>query len=81
MSDFQFNLQSRRGYRAHYVPLYENTGLCDRDWAAPLGSSGRIPECCPDKIHPTDIGYSRIATEFGDRMTAVLFPEEESERP
>ena len=44
---------SGRGFSANFVSLYENTGLCDRDWAAPLGSSLISPECCPDKVHPT----------------------------
>jgi hypothetical protein len=78
----QFNAQlpsvvaefASRGYSAHYVPMYENTGLCDRDWAPPLGSTGRSPECCPEKNHPTDAGYLRIATEFFHSMKAELFP-------
>ncbi len=74
---------SQHGFGAHYVPMYEETGLCDRDWAAPLGSTGIAPECCPGKNHPTDDGYVRIAeTWFNmmhDRLGFILPGEEGDE--
>ena len=72
---------SDHGFAAHYTPMYEDTGLCDRDWASPLGSTGIAPECCPGKNHPTDEGYVRIAeTWFNmlhDRLGFILPGEEE----
>ena len=61
------------GYTVHLVAMHAETGLCDRDWALPLGSTGRQPECCPGKNHPTDAGYRRIAKSYFDSIKLNLF--------
>eukprot|EP01052_Picozoa_sp_SAG31_P048182 SAG31_NODE_9970_length_1203_cov_0.959239_1_plen_86_part_00 len=58
--------------------MHEDTGLCDRDWAAPLGSTGIRPECCPGKNHPTDAGYRRIAQSMYSSIKLNLFDVEEA---
>ena len=76
------NEHAQYGFGAHYVPMHEETGLCDRDWALPLGSTGIMPECCPGKNHPTDDGYRRIADTFFNAMHDKLgftLPGEEGE--